>query len=151
MPIIKIPPTAQNKYGDVLSVIKVGGAAFRGNESVTDILLSSSVGYIAEGAFAGCRNLRNITIPKNVCRIPQRTFDGCVSLENIFYEGTRAEWERMYIIDTKCETDFGELIPGTPTHRLIEKRQIHIPGNEALFTATIHFQCDFSMIEYPSP
>ena len=150
MPVIKIPPTAQNKYGNTVSVIRIGGAAFRGNEHITDILLPSTVSYISDGAFAGCCNLRNITIPKNVRRIPQGTFVGCGSLEHIFYEGSRAEWEQMHIIYTRFEAEFGDLIPGTPVHRMTEERMIHIPGNDALFTATIHFHCDLSLIAYPS-
>ena len=58
-----------------------------------------------------------------------------------FLEGTMEEWNRINIIHHKHEVEFGQLIPGTPVQEVKAERMIFIPGNEAIFSANIHFLC----------
>ena len=145
MPVIRIPARAVNPYGNeekhIVPVIAVGREAFRGKGFITDIVLPSSVGSIASGAFAGCTSLRNITIPKDIDIIWEHTFTGCKHLENIYYEGSPEEWEQIKIVHQKHEVEFGDLIEGSPVQEIVSERLMHIPGNEPVFSANIHFHC----------
>ncbi|MBR3362069.1 MAG: leucine-rich repeat protein [Lachnospiraceae bacterium] len=148
--VVKVPESVKNKYGSIVPVVGISGSAFAGNKNVTDIILPSGIGSFPAGAFAGCRNLKNITIPKNIPVILEKTFEECVSLENVFYEGTIEEWRKLKIVHEKHEIEFGNCIPGTPVHQVLSERLVNIPGNDALFSATIHFRCEFEKTEQPS-
>ena len=145
----KVPERIKNKYGNIVPVVGISGSAFAGNEKITDILLPSCIENLPAGAFAGCRNLKNITIPKNIPVILEKTFEECVGLENVFYEGTIEEWRKLKIVHEKHEIEFGNCIPGTPVHQVLSERLVHIPGNDALFSATIHFRCELEKTEQP--
>ena len=153
MPVIKIPARAVNPHGHeekhIVPVIAVGSKAFSGKDFITDIVLPSSVGSIASGAFAGCTSLRNITIPKGISIIREKTFAGCGHLENIYYEGSPEEWQKIKIVHQKHEVEFGDLIAGSPVQEIVSERLKHIPGNEPLFAANIHFNCRLSDLLYP--
>ena len=140
--IIIVPEKAKNRFGRVVPVIDIAKGAFAGKESITDIILPASIERLPQGAFSGCISLENITIPKKIKMIKEKTFDRCISLENIYYEGTPEEWDEIVIVHEKHEIEFGNLIPGTPVSSIIAERRINIPGNEALFSANIHFRCD---------
>ena len=139
--VIRIPPHVENKYGKMVPVVTIFKNAFRNNEAVTDIILPSGIGHFPDGAFAGCRNLKRITIPKKITYIGPGTFDRCLSLEDVYYEGSPEEWDRIGIVHEKHEIEFGALTPGSPVEKVIAERRVHIPGNDALFTANIHFYC----------
>lgn len=151
-PIVKIPHKAVNnvynlRYNYTVPVVAFSRKLFQCGEDITDIILPSSVYRIPEGAFAGCKNLRRITIPKKVRYIGEGTFAGCENLTDIYYEGTREEWEQIKIVHQKHECEFGDLIPGTPVAQITAERLVHIPGNEPLFSATLHFHCDLEHAE----
>ncbi len=141
--IIKVAPNIKNRYGRVVPVISVAAKAFRGNKTVTDIILPSRIGTIPVGAFAGCANLKRIYLPKGIRQIKEKTFEGCSSLEDVYYEGSPNDWKAVHIAHEQHETEFGDLIPGTPVQTIESVRWIRVPGNEALFTANIHFLCIF--------
>ena len=144
--IVKIPGEIVNRYGRTVPVIAIGSGAFVKREDITDIILPSGIQRIAQGAFFGCINLKRITIPKNIKRISEATFAGCNNLEDIYYEGTMDDWKKLEIVHQKHEIEFGKLIPGTPVYEVKSESQIHIPGNDALLTANIHFQCKLSQL-----
>ena len=54
------------------------------------------------------------------------------------------EWKKINIVHQKHEIEFGKLIPGTPVHEIQSERMLNIPGNEALFSANVHFRCKLS-------
>jgi len=145
--IIKVPRKAKNDLGNTVSVIYIEKSAFAGNERITDIVLLPSIGSLPKGAFAGCKSLKNITIPKNITIIKEGTFKDCDALENIYYEGTAEEWKKIKIVREKHEIEFGELIPGSPVESVTAERIIHIPGNDAVFSANIHCRCDLTQTE----
>ncbi len=141
--IVRIAPNIKNRYGRVVPVISVAAKAFRDNKTVKDIILPSRLGTIPAGAFAGCTNLKRIYLPKGIRRIKEKTFEGCSSLEDVYYEGSPNDWKAVHIAYEQHEVDFGDLIPGTPVQTIESVRWIRVPGNEALFTANIHFLCKY--------
>ncbi len=142
--VIKIPEMIENKYKNIVPVIAISNIAFAGNEQVTDIILPSDISRLPARAFAGCTNLKNVTIPRNVRLIKEGTFAGCVNLENIYYEGTPAEWKDIEIVHSKHEIEFGQLKPGTPVQSIVSEKDIYLPGNEAIFSANIHYRCELA-------
>ena len=141
--VIRVPAKVATEYGATPPVTVISGKAFRGNETVTDIILPPSVSRIGEGAFANCTHLKRITLPKKITRIPRAAFGNCGELEDVYYEGSREEWQQVEILHHKYEVDLtGRLIPGSPVEKLANERWTHIPGNEPLFCCNIHFGCD---------
>ncbi len=141
-PVVKLPRKVRNSFGWEVPVIAFSSGLFRGNESLTDIVLHSGISRIPDRAFAGCTGLKRTTIPKRVRRIGPGTFAGCTALEDVYYEGTAEEWDRIDIVHYRHEVEFGDLIPGTPVDQVMAERRVFLPGNEALFTANLHFLCD---------
>ncbi len=141
-PVIKVPETAINRYGNAAPVIVISGTVFAGNKGITDIILPSGVESLPAGSFAGCSSLRRITIPRRIKTIREGTFAGCLNLEDVYYEGTMEDWRDIRIIHDRHEIEFGPLIPGTPVQSILSERSVNIPGNEALFSANIHFRCE---------
>lgn len=139
--VIRMPRKVCNWYKREVSVISIAPNLFRGNEAVTDIVLPSGLRSIPDGAFAGCTSLERITIPRMIRYIGPGTFLGCSSLADVYYEGTPEEWDKIRIVHEKHEIEFGDLIPGSPVQQVKAERRIHIPGNDALLTANIHFHC----------
>ena len=141
LPVIRIPAYVRNCHGFNVSVVRFSRDVFRGNENITDIVLPSTIGGIPAGAFDGCSSLKNITIPKNVKYIGEGTFAGCTALKNIWYEGTPDEFDRMEVVSWRHEIQLGSNEPGTPVSQILSEERRHIPGNEAWFTANVHFRC----------
>ena len=139
--IIKVPDTAENRYDKSVTVTAIAANAFKGNTTVTDIILGSNIERIGAGAFAGCTALERITIPKKVSMIPLGTFEDCTSISDIYYEGTPEEWNKIEKYTEKLEVEYGNLIPGSPVMEIVEERLIRFHGNEALSLANIHFNC----------
>mgnify|MGYP003292830698 CR=1 FL=1 len=65
------------------NVTRIGGYAFYGCSSLTNITIPNSVTSIGGDAFNGCSSLTNITIPNSVTSIEWYAFYGCSSLTNI--------------------------------------------------------------------
>ena len=144
--VIKIPQAVEYGIDKSFMISRFPRDAFKDRDNLTDIIFPSSIWNIPEGAFRGCSSLKRITISKNVSVIGEGTFAGCGSLSDIYYEGTRQEWEKIRIVHIRREYEFGELIPGTPVQQITGERQMIIPGNEALFTANLHFRCDLAKL-----
>ncbi len=90
------------------SVTTIGGGAFSGCTSLTDINIPNSVTAIYWGAFADCSNLTTINIPNSVTYIGDYAFCGCSSLTTINIPnsvtsiGGDAFWECLYLNDVYC-------------------------------------------------
>lgn len=140
--IIRIPEETVNSYKRKVPVVAIDRGVFVNRDKVTDIILHSGIKNIPQGAFAGCSALKRITIPKKVKSIREGTFAGCDSLEDVYYEGTMKEWKKVDIVRYRHEIELGGLIPGTASQEVEDESLTHIPGNDALLTANIHFNCD---------
>uniref|UniRef100_UPI004024F7E4 leucine-rich repeat domain-containing protein n=1 Tax=Prevotellamassilia timonensis TaxID=1852370 RepID=UPI004024F7E4 len=60
------------------SVTEIGFAAFVGCSSLTSVNIPSSVTYIEDGAFQDCISLTSINIPSSVTEIEESAFYGCI-------------------------------------------------------------------------
>ncbi len=155
--IIKIPRRIIHNGNDA-TVGRVFTSKFMGNTNITDIICTKTnpvvlsnrhySGDKACGVFEGCTSLQRITLPINIFRIAAGTFTGCESLTDVYYEGSYEDWKKIEIVSGKREVEFGGTIPGTPVQQKLDDRLIYLPGNEALLRATIHFNCDLSLL-YP--
>lgn len=139
--IVKVPGKTKNRFGNIVTVVGISQKLFFQNETVTDIILPSSIEKLPSFAFAGCKNLKNITIPKKIRTIHEGTFAGCENLENVYYEGTMDDWKKVNIITNRHEIEFGKFIPGTPVCEILSEKLKFVPGNEALFMSDVHFNC----------
>ena len=148
--VVKIPCQTTNRYGRKVPVIAIAGNAFADHDKVTDIVLPSTIEQIPPEAFAGCSGLKRITIPRTIKSIRKGTFAGCDMLEDVYFEGSMDEWKKMIIVHDKHEIEFGDLIPGTSVHEIKAERLLHVPGNDALLTANIHFHCALSNLTHDS-
>ena len=65
------------------SVTSIGKGAFSGCDSLSEIVIPSSVTSIGDHAFSGCDSLSEIVIPSGVTSIGNYAFSGCSSLKYI--------------------------------------------------------------------
>ena len=65
------------------SVASIGDSAFLGCRSLSEIDIPSSVTSIGDSAFSCCDSLSEIVIPSSVTSIGDRAFNGCFSLKYI--------------------------------------------------------------------
>ena len=144
--IVKIPKYHLDpRHGYKRRVDEIVAGAFKGNTTVTDIFLSPKISDIQEGAFAGCSNLQRITIPRRIGKIRKGTFAGCDLLTDVYYEGSKEEWEKIWIETNERIIRFGSDMPGTPVRELLDDKLVFLEGNESLLRATIHFGCDIDL------
>ena len=61
----------------------IGADAFKGNTTITSVVIPNNVTSIGNYAFSGCDGLTNVTIPNNVTRIGDRAFSWCDGLTSI--------------------------------------------------------------------
>ena len=64
-------------------VTAIGGYAFLGDFTLTNVIIPEGVTEIAYYAFAGCTSLTNVTIPEGVTYIGDLAFDRCTSLKSV--------------------------------------------------------------------
>lgn len=145
--VIKIPELYLNQWGCKVPVIMFAGNVFRGQEEITDVILSRFIERIPRGSFIGCKNLKRISIPKSIRSIQEGTFTGCENLEDVYYEGSEDEWKQIRII-YKCTRVKDEKQLGL----IVDLEEYIKPGNEHLLNANIHFNCNLKYdIETPVP
>ena len=65
------------------SVTSIGGAAFNGCNSLRSVVIPSSVTSIGSSAFASCNSLSNVVIPPSVTSIAAYAFNKCNSLRSV--------------------------------------------------------------------
>lgn len=89
---------------------------------LTSVKLPNTLKEIGRSSFNDCNSLRKLTIPKSVTFIEQGafdTFDDDGHLTDIYYEGTKAQWEKIdnreaeYIERDGIKVHFSSAVPET--------------------------------------
>ena len=79
------------------SVTSIGERAFYVCFSLTSVIIGDSATSIGDYAFGGCSNLTSVVIPNSVTSIGDYAFSSCESLNDVYYTGSEAEWNGIYI------------------------------------------------------
>lgn len=142
---VRIPQWHKNYADRVVPVIAVGNDVLGTNPNMTDLILPPSIDRLTRHTLNSCRNLKRMTFPKKITRIPEGAFKDCAALEDIYYEGSKDDWEKINVVWKKDEytvdnSKLGLYCPVTAT-------RYPVPGNEAVFRARIHFDCDLGKDE----
>ena len=74
-----IPEYMNVSNGDVVKVTGISGNAFRGNKSITGVVLSDYITEIPDNAFAGCSSLIGVS-GGSITKIGRGAFSGCTSI-----------------------------------------------------------------------
>ena len=81
------------------SVTSIGRSAFSFCTSLESVTIPDSVTSIGERAFSSCTSLESVVIGDSVTSIGYNAFSGCFSLTEVYYNGSAAEWNSIYIDD----------------------------------------------------
>lgn len=68
---------------DYYEVLEIGTKAFKGNETITNVVLPNSVTAIRGWAFDNCVNLKSINMPHDLKVIEKYAFNSCKALEDV--------------------------------------------------------------------
>ena len=78
------------------SVTSIEQGTFSSCAGLKSIVIPNSVTSIGNSAFCLCTNLKRIVIPNSVSSIGTNAFS-CSDLTDVYYDGTRADWNRITI------------------------------------------------------
>ncbi len=95
--LIQCPSGKSGEYTIPDSVTTIGKGAFWMCISLTSVTISDSVTTIEDYAFYGCDALKSVIIPDSVTTIGYCAFPDCPSLTDIYYGGSEADREAMFI------------------------------------------------------
>ncbi len=79
------------------SVTSIGGSTFYYCSSLKSVTISQGVTCIADDMFLDCTSLTSVVIPDSVTSIGWAAFLRCSSLRSIYYTGTKAQWNAIFI------------------------------------------------------
>ena len=71
-------PQSVTYNGEKYTVTAIGARCFENCDSITNIVIPTTIKVIGEQAFYYCRRLNSIIIPEGVANIPNRCFDDCI-------------------------------------------------------------------------
>ena len=81
--LVLYPNGKNESYSIPNSVTSIGGSAFSGCSSLSNVTIPNSVTSIGSSAFSGCSSLSRVTIPDSVTSIGSSAFSGCSSLNSV--------------------------------------------------------------------
>ena len=138
--VVRIPQWHKNEYGNIVSVIAIANEVLGNNPNMTDLILPPSINRFTSNTFKNCHKLKRLTFPKAVKCVPEKAFADCTELEDVYYEGSKEEWDKIDIVYKKDEYIVDKSKLGLYCNVTTIRRPL--PGNEPLFKARIHFDCD---------
>lgn len=134
--VVQFTSGPERMKGIHVPIIGFSKCVFKRNIHVTDIILQNNIVQLPDEAFSGCTSLERITIPRAVKRIGLEVFKDCKNLKDIYFEGSEEEWKAVDIV-------YKNYRPINPKQLglIVDMEEYIIPGNEAVFNATIHYNC----------
>ena len=138
--IVKIPQWYKLESGAITRVNSIIDNVLGSNANMTDLILPPSIERFTPQMLTACNKLKRMTFPKSVTCVPEKTFRDCIALEDVYYEGSREEWDRIDIVHRKDVAIVDHSRLGLLCN--VDNVRYPIYGNEPLFNARIHFDCD---------
>ena len=89
----------QLKYGTT-SPLQKNGKLYINNELASQITIPNTTTEINNYAFYGCINLTSVKIPNSVTKIGEEAFLFCDNLSDVYYNGTKAQWNKVSVADS---------------------------------------------------
>ncbi len=80
-------------------VLYIGNSLIKANSLSGEYKVKSETTVIADNSFENCTDLTSIEIGSNVINIGKNAFIGCNSITDVYYDGTRAMWNRITVGD----------------------------------------------------
>ena len=122
---------------------EIADGAFRGNDTIIDIIIPASVEKIGEEAFSGCTRLKSVTFEEGskLTEIPYKAFYGCFDLNHVTFEGETsielideyAFFQCEYLTDVTFENNTKDIKVGRQAFSYDKSLQgIYSNGNVAL-------------------
>lgn len=78
-------------------VTSISACTFEQCQSLTSIKIPEGVTSIGDIAFWFCGSLKSIELPKSLKNIVESAFSCCDSLTDVYYSGSKADWNKIYI------------------------------------------------------
>ena len=104
----------------------LGDGVFLGCVNLTSVTVPDGITTIPDNTFSGCSKLSSVFIPKNINKIGAYAFAHCQNLKDIYFAGSDSEWDNIIANTEKS-------------------------GNEALASATIHYNATTGTEDKPDP
>ncbi|MBO5758171.1 MAG: TIR domain-containing protein [Clostridia bacterium] len=99
--VLILPSTYMGK-----PVTGIIGRAFWKLDYIVHVTFPESITYIEQDAFAYCNNLRSVTISSNMKEIGNWVFFGSGNLTDVYYTGTEAQWQEVYLGNSCFTSDY---------------------------------------------
>lgn len=74
--------------GNEFTVVDVPTAVFKGNTTVTSVVLPNTLTKLNDGTFDSCTALTSVTLPSSITKISAKCFQKCTALTSITIPGT---------------------------------------------------------------
>lgn len=67
--------------------------------NLESVIIQEGVTFMNAYAFGYCENLKTITLPKSLTDVLFSSFWGCTNLTTVLYNGSKEDWDKIYISD----------------------------------------------------
>ncbi|MBO7426601.1 MAG: DUF4214 domain-containing protein [Clostridiales bacterium] len=94
----------------------IASPCLKDSKNLKEVTLPSTVETIEYLSFSNCDSLQKISIPKSVKTIYDTAFSGNAKFTDIYYDGTKAEWEKIEIEKSTTLTPKLEFERGVVIH-----------------------------------
>ena len=95
-------------FDDSIKIIK--SPALEGSKNLKEVTLPSSVTLIEYQAFSDCDSLESINMPSTVKYLYDTTFSGNATFTDIYYDGYKADWEKIDLFSVTAVSKPDKLI-----------------------------------------
>ncbi len=81
----------------ITTVETIGCYCLRGNETIEMLVLPEGIRFISGRAFSSVSGLKTVYLPSTLESVDMYAFDKVTSIGNVYYNGTEADWGRVYV------------------------------------------------------